>query len=673
MTSDKYAFSEEDIKLFLDETLEMLEVLEEEIIKLEEEGEDKELLQDMFRLAHTVKGCAGTIGHNRMSDLAHSMEDVFSRIRDGELMPDQTLVNILLDTLDALRSLAVEVTPGFQGEKLDIESYLTRLETAASKTAKPSETHETSPIYGISVEFYEDTAMPAVRALQVLQVLGELGTVVDSQPSASQISEGEMTGFNFFAVLEPALSVTLEQISENVSDVPDVDSVECSLDGLDEEICVSEGEITEVNGIEEEDDGSSLGDSRRILGRVSDHAIRVDIDAFDRLVRITSEMTIEQARLVEMQRRLTQSDAFELEVVQGLEQVISQMSRLSTELQEEVMKARMTPLAHLFRRFPRMVRDISTKLGKQVEFIVEGEDTELDRALIDEVADPIIHLLRNSVGHGIEHAEQRLAAGKHETGRVRLAAGYAEDRVIITVEDDGRGIDSRRVRESAVRKGIITQDVAAALSEEEAIDLLFRPGFSTAVEADDVSGRGVGLDIVRSNIEKLGGTVRVKTRPDEGTTFQVSVPLTLAVFRALLVTASGQRFAIPLSGVVEVAQVPVGKVKSIGTGEVIILRGRVLPIFNLNRFATDNAGIERNRKDDLIMVVVRYEDSRVGIIVDSLLGEQEVVIKSLGILSGWVTGFLGASVLGDGRIALILDIARVIEKTLGRGRLQDRL
>jgi len=316
-----------------------------------------------------------------------------------------------------------------------------------------------------------------------------------------------------------------------------------------------------------------------------------------------------------------------------------------------------------------MVRDISAKLGKQVEFIVEGEDTELDRALIDEVADPIIHLLRNSVGHGIEPVEKRIAAGKPEAGRVRLAAGYAEDRVIIIVEDDGRGIDPRRVRESAIRKGIITEESAALLSEEETIDLLFRPGFSTAVEADDVSGRGVGLDIVRSNIEKLGGTVRVRTRPGEGTTFSVSVPLTLAVFRALLVAASGQRFAIPLSGVVEVAQAPVSTVKSIGSGEAIILRGRVLPIFNLNRFATGSVGVGRNTTDNLVMVVVRYEDSRVGIVVDSLLGEQEVVIKSLGVLSRWVTGFLGASVLGDGRIALILDIARVIEKTVGRSGL----
>lgn len=666
MVSDKYSFSEEDIKLFLDETLEMLEVLEEEIIKLEEEGDDSELLQDMFRIAHTVKGSAGTVGHIRMSNLAHSMEDVFSRLRDGELLPEQGLVNVLLDTLDALRGLAVEVTPGFQGEKLDIRPHLEKLESAASKSGKVS---QASSLYGISVKFYEDTAMPAVRALQVLQVLDELGTVVTSQPSADQVTQGEMRDFNFFAALNPSPDVTEEDIVRSINDVPDVDSVDCRLDGEIEEPGFQEDSTTDVPDAEHEDDNLSPGDSRKILGKVSDHAIRVDIAAFDRLVRIASEMTIEQARLVEMQRRLSQTDTFELELVQGLEQVIGQMSRLSTELQEEVMKARMTPLAHLFRRFPRMVRDISAKLGKQVEFIVEGEDTELDRALIDEVADPIIHLLRNSVGHGIESAEERLRANKPAAGRVRLAAGYAEDRVIITVEDDGRGIDPRRVRESAIGRGIITDDIAASLSEEEAIDLLFQPGFSTAIKADDVSGRGVGLDIVRSNIVKLGGTVRVKTRPGEGTSFTISVPLTLAVFRALLVTASGQRFAIPLSGVVEVAQVPVANVKSVGTGEVIILRGRVLPIFNLNSFTQESAGTERNNKNDLVMVVVRYEDSRVGIIVDSLLGEQEVVIKSLGVLSRWVTGFLGASVLGDGRIALILDIARVIEKTVGRSRL----
>jgi two-component system chemotaxis sensor kinase CheA len=663
VTSDRYTFSEEDIKLFLDETLEMLEVLEEEIIKLEEEGEDAELLQDMFRIAHTVKGSAGTIGHIPMSNLAHSMEDVFSRLRDGELTPEQGLVNVLLDSLDALKNMADEVTPGFQGEKLDIRTYVTRLEAATSKIAKAS---EASALYEIFVKFYEDTAMPAVRALQVLQVLDDLGTIVESQPSVDQVTQGEMDEFNFFASLDAVQSVTEADIIENVSNVPDVEGVECRLNGFREDPYVSE---RATSNVEQESDNSSPDDSRKILGKVSDHAIRVDVEAFDRLVRIASEMAIEQARLVEMQRRFSEADTFELELVQGLEQVIGQMSRLSTELQEEVMKARMTPLAHLFRRFPRMVRDISAKLGKQVEFIVEGEDTELDRALIDEVADPIIHLLRNSVGHGIEPPDKRLAAGKPEAGRVRLGAGYAEDRVVIIVEDDGGGIDSRRVRESAVRKGIITNDEASSLSEEEVIELLFQPGFSTAIEADDVSGRGVGLDIVRSNIAKLGGTVRLKTRLGEGTVFTVSVPLTLAVFRALLVTASGQRFVIPLSGVVEVAQVPVSNVKSIGTGEAIILRDRVLPIFNLNRFAVGSANIKPNNNDDLVMVVVRYEDSRVGIIVDSLLGEQEVVIKSLGVLSRWVTGFLGASVLGDGRIALILDIARIIEKAVGHSRL----
>ena len=327
MTSDRYTFSEEDIKLFLDETLEMLEVLEEEIIKLEEEGEDAELLQDMFRIAHTVKGSAGTIGHTRMSDLAHSMEDVFSRLRDGELALEQGLVNILLDSLDALKNMAVEVTPGFEGEKLDIEPYVTRLKAAISKITEVS---ETSPLYDISVKFYEDTAMPAVRALQVLQVLDELGKVVESQPSIDQVTEGEMDGFNFFATLDVVQSVTEADIIEAVSDVPDVDSVECCLNGFQDEL-----DTSEIN--------SSPNDSRKILGKVSDHAIRVDVEAFDRLVRITSEMTIEQARLVEMQRRFNEADTLDLELVQGLEQVIGQMSRLSTELQEEVMKARMTP------------------------------------------------------------------------------------------------------------------------------------------------------------------------------------------------------------------------------------------------------------------------------------------------------------------------------------------
>lgn len=704
--AEGYTLSPEDIRLFLDETLDQLEVLEEEIVRLEGEGDDPRLLQDMFRIAHTVKGSSATVGYSRMSTLAHAMEDVFAAMRDGRLAPRQELVNVLLEAVDGLRGLAAEFDssggPGAEGEGgIDVEALVARLAEAASLGAGT---------YEVRVKFADDTVMPPVRALQVIQALQELGTVAGSRPSVDEI-RAEKAGLDLSAVLVLASHVDETEVERKVGEVSDVERVEVrrfqpESRGTDEALAAGtsdvswpdaaalpgtpgdsvgdgDGSLGGSGGREPGGNGGSNGESAttdvpRLLGRSQGETIRVGIEAFDRLVRIVSELAIDEARLAEVQRRLAALDGHS-EPIEDLEQITAHMSRLTTELQEEIMKARMTPLASLFKRFPRMVRDTAASSGKLVEFVVEGEDTELDRALIEEVADPIIHLLRNAVGHGIEPPDERVRRGKPEKGRVRLAARHVEDRVVIIVEDDGGGIDLVRVRESAVRKGIMSPEVAAALSDEETIELIFQPGFSTASQVNDVSGRGVGLDIVRTNVEKLGGTVRVKTSVGKGTTFALSVPLTLAVFRALLVESCGQEFAVPLSSVVEVTRVPLSEVKPVGQGHAIVLRGKVLPVFDLRDFARRGNGAMASESGDgtptecpdrssgrALVVVARYEDVRVGIIVDSLLGEQEIVIKSLGRLARCARGVLGGAILGDGRVALILDVARVLERAMGR-------
>ncbi|MDI6638383.1 MAG: chemotaxis protein CheA [Bacillota bacterium] len=710
--AEGYTLSPEDIRLFLDETLDQLEVLEEEIVRLEGEGDDPRLLQDMFRIAHTVKGSSATVGHSRMSTLAHAMEDVFAAMRDGRLAPRQELVNVLLEAVDGLRGLAAEFDssggPGAEGEGgIDVEALVARLAEAASLGAGT---------YEVRVKFADDTVMPPVRALQVIQALQELGTVAGSRPSIDEI-RAEKAGLDLSAVLVLASHVDETEVERKVGEVSDVERVEVrrfqpERRGTDEALAAGAADVswpdtaalpgTSGDSVGDGDGspGGSSGrepggnggsgscgesattDVPRLLGRSQGETIRVGIEAFDRLVRIVSELAIDEARLAEVQRRLAALDGHS-EPIEDLEQITAHMGRLTTELQEEIMKARMTPLASLFKRFPRMVRDTAASSGKLVEFVVEGEDTELDRALIEEVADPIIHLLRNAVGHGIEPPDERVRRGKPEKGRVRLAARHVEDRVVIIVEDDGGGIDLVRVRESAVRKGIISPEVAAALSDEETIELIFQPGFSTASQVNDVSGRGVGLDIVRTNVEKLGGTLRVKTSVGKGTTFALSVPLTLAVFRALLVKSCGQEFAVPLSSVVEVTRVPLSEVKPVGQGHAIVLRGKVLPVFDLRNFAGRGNGAVAAEPGDgtptecpgrsperpagrAFVVVAKYEDMRVGIIVDSLLGEQEIVIKSLGRLARCARGVLGGAILGDGRVALILDVARVLEKAMGR-------
>lgn len=688
--AEGYALGPEDIKLFLSETIDQLELLEEEIVRLEGEGPDPRLLQDMFRIAHTVKGSSATVGHTPMSTLAHAMEDVFAALRDGRLAPDHELVDILLDVVDALKGLVAEfeACSSASGDGAVIEPLLVRLLQVVSQNAET---------YEVQVAFAGDTAMPSVRALQVVQALGEVGTVSRSCPSIEDI-RAERAGLALEAVVVVPSGVGEAGIEQKLREIGDVESMEVrrqatSGSGLDPCNAEPDDETArpDTSGIDaptaawgavqskgssgqpgpgssdSADAGSPGYNAPRMLGRSTDQTIRVDVASFDRLVRIVSELAIDETRLAEIEKRLAATHEHS-EHIQDLEQVTAHMGRLTTELQEEVMKARMTPLASLFRRFPRMVRDIAVSSGKQVEFVVEGEDTELDRALIDEVADPIIHLLRNAVGHGIEPPEERTRLGKPEAGRVRLVARHVEDRVVISVEDDGTGIDPVRVRESAVRKGIIPAERAAALGDEDAIELIFQPGLSTASQVSDVSGRGVGLDIVRTNIEKLGGTVRVKTSPGKGTTFVASVPLTLAVFRALLVVSGGQEFAIPLSSVVEVARVPLSEVKHAGKGSAIVLRGKVLPVFDLADFAgrEDGGAGAGSRRTRAFVVVARYEDMRIGIIVDSLMGEQEIVIKNLGRLARCAKGLLGGAILGDGRVALILDVARVLERAMGR-------
>ena len=680
--AEGYTLGPEDIKLFLEETLDQLEVLEEEIVRLEGEWHDPRLLQDMFRIAHTVKGSSATVGHARMSTLAHAMEDVFAAMRDDRLSPDRELVNVLLDALDGLRDLAAEFDTSGGGDgasaegggKIDIEPLVVRLLKATTAQAGA---------YEVRVRFADDTVMPPVRALQVVQALEEFGTIAESRPSLEEI-KAEKAGLDLVAVVAMASPAGEAAVAEKVRQVSDVVGVDVRPTGAGagaEEAGAGAGAAPQPGGAQEAESAGDDSDQEappdhapKVLGRSQGETIRVGIEAFDRLVRIVSELAIDEGRLVEVQRRLAAAEA-RSEHIEDLEQVAAHMNRLTTELQEEVMKARMTPLVNLFKRFPRMVRDIATSSGKQVEFVVEGEDTELDRALIEEVADPIIHLLRNAVGHGIELPDERTRRGKPEKGRVRLAARHVEDRVVIAVEDDGGGIDPARVCASAVRKGIITEEAAAALSDDDAIGLIFQPGFSTMNQANDVSGRGVGLDIVRTNVEKLGGTIRVRTSVGKGATFALSVPLTLAVFRALLVESCGQEFAVPLSSVVEVTRVPLSEVRPVGQGHAIVLRGKVLPVFDLRVFAdTGNgtpggaatAGVTAARVGRALVVVARYEDMRVGIIVDSLLGEQEIVIKSLGRLARWARGVLGGAILGDGRVALILDVARVLERAMGR-------
>jgi len=398
--------------------------------------------------------------------------------------------------------------------------------------------------------------------------------------------------------------------------------------------------------------------SQRQARSAEDRTIRVDVELLDRLLNLVGELVIDRGRLARVGQRLAERNGAQ-DLAEELSRVTAHLGRVTGALQEVVLKTRMLPVAYVFRRFPRLVRDLAAQLGKEVELEVSGEDTELDRSLLDVIADPLLHLVRNALDHGIEPPEERLRLGKPRVGRLLLSASQEGHHVLIRLEDDGRGIDPDRVRATAVRKGLLAPERAAALGDREVLDLLFAPGFSTARNVTDVSGRGVGLDVVRKNVEGAGGRVEIETTPGRGTAFVLILPLTLATLRALLVGVGQDVYAIPLASVAEVLQVEPAGVTSLQGRWATTVRGRVVPLFWLRQYA-DPGFCPGRPAQPVLAVLVHHQGRWVGLVVDRLLGEQEVVVKGLGRLLAGVRGLSGVTILGDGSLALILDVPALI-------------
>ncbi|MCY9597721.1 chemotaxis protein CheA, partial [Paenibacillus chitinolyticus] len=390
--------------------------------------------------------------------------------------------------------------------------------------------------------------------------------------------------------------------------------------------------------------------------------IRVSVERLEHLMNLVGELVIDQTRIHQVER--TQRRRFADETVDELGHIADHLSRIIGDLQESVMKTRMLPIEQLFNRFPRMIRDLSRMLGKEIELVLEGKDTELDRTLIEEIADPLIHLIRNAVDHGIEKPEVRTLSGKTAGGVLTIRAAHEDNQVVIYVQDDGAGIDPARMIRSALQKGVITQEEAGQLSEREAVELIFRPGFSTASTVSDVSGRGVGMDIVRSHIEKLNGLIDIETRLGQGTCFKIKLPLTLAIIVGLQVKLGGRTFIVPMSNIAEIVRVNPDEIRSIQGQSVIVLRNQVIPVARLHDYF--QIPYTANTGSHIPLVIVGSAEKRLALAVDELIGNQEIVIKSLGPYIGKVDGIAGATILGDGNVALILEIASIIGRTGGR-------
>lgn len=661
--TDFLGLSEEELRLFLDEMTEHLETLETELLALEQVDSSCDGVAQVFRAAHTIKGAAATVGLNGMARVTHAMETILDSIRAGKLTVHEPVVTVLLEGVDYLRValLAVESqqVPGPASDWL-----LQRLDEVAAESAEvPIATDTVNLPVIVAVQFAAGCQLPSVRALQVLLALKGLGEIGECVPSEETIRAGQ-AGETLRVTLHTASDVAA--VNAALARISDLASVELTRQGespVSGSVAPPKGEQpaklpgSPCPGPPAQDDVHGLGTER---------TIRVDVGLLDDLMNLVGELVIDRGRLGGIGLELA-SGGDVLSLADELGRVTAHLARVSTALQETVLKARMLPVQTVFKKFPRMVRDVARQVGKKVDFRMEGGETELDRSVLEVLGDPLMHLLRNSLDHGLEELEEREAIGKPVIGVLQLSAGYEENEVVILVQDDGRGLDPEKVKASAVRKGIIGADRAREISDQEAVQLIFAPGFSTREETSALSGRGVGLDVVRRNIERVGGRIEVESQKGYGCIFRLLLPLTLATVRALLVRTSDETLALPLSATAEVLHIDPRDLSYVGGRWVTQVRGRVVPVVWLQQLLKRE--LRAVRPDNpFLAVLVNHKGQSVGLVVDRLIGEQEVVVKGLGAYLGQIGGISGVTILGDGSLALILDINGLVEMLLGESR-----
>ena len=690
------------LEIFIDESAEHLQTLSDCIMTLEKEPDNNDTINEVFRAAHSLKGMAGTMGFKRMQHLTHDMENVFQEVRSGKIPVDSPMIDLLFKCLDAidgyLENIKATSDEGTEDNEIIIKELndfiakangeapaeaapataaqesapaasavsggaefakfeLSHSELKAVMTAKDSGLH----IYGVKVTVDQECLLKAARAFLVFKAVEDFGQILVYRPSSQDIEDEKFElDFSFFLASEEETD-KIVAAAKAVSEIEKVDAEEIHLDEYLKEAAAQEEQQAkeaateqkeapaEVPKTAEKKAPAAAAKKQTNAKPVTGRTVRVDIEKLDALMNQVSELIIAKNSLVS----ISSNESGEYQN-QSFHEQIEYLERITTNLHESVMKVRMVPIESVVNKFPRMIRDLSRKLGKKMELYMTGEDTELDRTVVDQIGDPLQHLLRNSADHGLEDNATRVERGKPEVGSIFLKAFQEGNNVIIEVGDDGNGIDVAAVRDKAVERGVITAEQAENMSQKEIINLLFLPSFSMAKKITDISGRGVGLDVVKSNIEALGGDVEVRTKLGEGTTFIVRLPLTLAIIQALMVEVRDEKYAIALGSIQNIENIPVSDIKYVQAEEVIHLRGMVIPLIRLDQML-DSAPSEEE-PENLTVVIVRKGDNYAGLVVDDLIGQQEIVIKSLGKCIDNNKIINGATILGDGEVALIIDV-----------------
>jgi len=668
------------LTMFIDESKEHLQALNENLLKLEKNPEDLSIVQDIFRSAHTLKGMSATMGFSDLSSLTHEMENVLDRVRNGQLAMSSAIFDLLFKGLDSLENMVQDIIDGGTGQ-MDVSGTVAELQAAANGEGSPRASAENRDrnaadlaldqyqhsvlqqsldtghfVHGITVTLREDCVMKAARAYMVFDTLERHGEIAKSSPSVQEIEQEQFDRvFSLYYITkEPGDKIA--DLIRSISEIERVDLETIDKKALDALVsrqsaakAASGREAGPLQPSGAKADASAAGKRQQAaLGRT----IRVDLDRLDDLMNLFSELLIDRVRLEELAGEIRNA---------ALSETVEHMARVSSDLQNIVLKLRMVPVETVFNRFPRMVRDLAKSMNKKLELIITGADTELDRTVIDEIGDPLVHLLRNSVDHGIESPEERIKTGKSETGTIHLRAYHSGNHVFIEIQDDGRGIDRGKVLDKALKNGLVSPDKAETLTDEEVFQFLFASGISTAEQVSDISGRGVGLDVVKNKIESLGGRVQVVSAPGTGTTFSVQLPMTLSIIGAMLIRVGAEKYAVPLSSIVETAILRKDNIRNVHGQTMMDFRSGLIPLLDLGEVLECPREEAAAAREECEVVIVHKGDKQVAVTVDELLGQQEIVLKPLGKYLSGLFAISGATILGDGQVALILDTNALIK------------
>ena len=688
----------DELEIFLLEVNEHLQAMEASILGLEHRGSDPDTLNTAFRAAHTLKAVAATVGHHSMAELTHSVETLFDAMREGSSSPTHAVADELLAALDTLKALRDEVVSRLPSG-IDVAATLARLQTLA-EGAKGEESERDqaferesgfeivprsshvedgqeigrrlTPEQAAQAQDYHqqgyslleveactqaDAFAPGARLMQATMALMEAGQIIVQHPSQAELAEVPDECCLWVVLATQADRGSVEALLRDISDLAEPRVRPYAMD--QQSAAPHAPAALERGELRPQMKREQVSPPQISMVQAGEKTVRISVERLDILMNLVGELVTDRTRLVQVEQSL-HAKYGKGGIINTLSELTVHFGRVVDQLQEEVMESRMLPIAHLFSRFPRLMRDTARAGGKQVNLIVEGEATELDRSIIEAIGDPLMHLLRNAVDHGIESPQARIAVGKPPAGKVWLTAAHEEGHIVIIVRDDGRGIDLERVRRAAVSRGLLSEEEAAQVDDEQAAALIFQPSLSTAEQITGVSGRGVGLDVVQTNIKRLGGSVVVESEVGRGTTFRLTLPLTLTILQTMLVALGEDVYAIPLTGIVESLYLDEVSVAGVKGKPVIRWRDQALPLLYLRHFFDHPRLAAPSNGARQAVVTVTWGKLQVGLIVDRLIGKQEIVVKSLSPLIGNAPGLSGCTILGDGRVALIVDIPGLI-------------